>query len=74
MGTKLILFNRYMNQSYLDCSTRLTLVTECFYIFNYKDHYDSRIVNMLHITLILSNGVVCLDRLLVLLIVYLDQL
>ena len=52
-----------MNQAYLEHSTRLTLVTECYYIFNYKDHRDFSIVNMLHITLISLNGVVCLDQL-----------
>ena len=28
----------------MNTGTRLTLVTECSYIFNYKDHWESRIV------------------------------
>ena len=48
----------------LNTGTRLTLVTEYYYIFHYKDHWDPGLFNMLHITLISSNGVVYLDLLL----------
>ena len=38
-------------------------LSECYYILNYKDHWDPGLFTSLHITLYLSNGVVYLDRL-----------
>ena len=42
----------------LNTGTRLTLVTECYYTFNYKDHWMPDCLHATHYFIISSDGVV----------------